>query len=110
MAGLQTDAGVIAAASEVQKHDADYPSEKSGHESESVHELDGIHDGLVFPTDEERATLRRVSDDIPWNAYRAYFYYRLVFFVDVFPGSDCHGRSGGAILGASAIVPYSAKH
>ncbi|KAJ6521164.1 POT family-domain-containing protein [Mycena vulgaris] len=67
MAGLQTDAGAIAAASEVKKHDASYPSEKS--ELESMHELDGVHDGLVFPTDEERATLRRVADDIPWPAY-----------------------------------------
>jgi proton-dependent oligopeptide transporter, POT family len=31
---------------------------------------DGIHDGLVFPTEEEMATLRRVSDAIPWSAYR----------------------------------------
>lgn len=30
---------------------------------------DGIHDGLTFPTKDERATLRRVSDRIPWNAY-----------------------------------------
>ena len=36
-----------------------------------VHELDGIHDGLEFPNDEERATLRRVPDSVPWNAYRA---------------------------------------
>ncbi|KAG7443567.1 peptide transporter PTR2A [Guyanagaster necrorhizus] len=33
------------------------------------HELDGIHDGLEFPTEEEIATLRRVSDKLPWNAY-----------------------------------------
>ncbi|KAF8964521.1 peptide transporter PTR2A [Flammula alnicola] len=31
--------------------------------------LDGIHDGLLYPTDEERATLRRIPDKIPWNAY-----------------------------------------
>ncbi|KAG6858102.1 hypothetical protein C0993_006572, partial [Termitomyces sp. T159_Od127] len=30
---------------------------------------DGVHDGLVFPTEEEKQTLRRVSDTIPWNAY-----------------------------------------
>ena len=34
------------------------------------YDADGIHDGLVFPTEEERATLRRVPDSIPWNAYR----------------------------------------
>ena len=27
------------------------------------------NDGLEFPTEEERLTLRRVSDSIPWNAY-----------------------------------------
>ncbi|KAF9031365.1 PTR2-domain-containing protein [Hymenopellis radicata] len=32
-------------------------------------EQDGIHDGLEFPTEEERATLRRVSDTLPWSAY-----------------------------------------
>ncbi|KAJ7686007.1 peptide transporter PTR2A [Mycena rosella] len=49
------------------KHEKEYPSEKSL--DGSVHELDGIHDGLEFPTDEERATLRRVSDTLPWNTY-----------------------------------------
>ncbi|KAJ7128615.1 peptide transporter PTR2A [Mycena epipterygia] len=34
-----------------------------------LHEIDGIHDGLVCPTDEQRATLRRVADTIPWSAY-----------------------------------------
>ncbi|KAJ7659102.1 peptide transporter PTR2A [Mycena polygramma] len=37
--------------------------------SKQLHEIDGIHDGLVCPTDEERETLRRVGDVIPWNAY-----------------------------------------
>lgn len=32
--------------------------------------LDGIHDGLEFPSEEEKLTLRRVTDTIPWNAYR----------------------------------------
>ena len=35
----------------------------------SDQELDGIHDGLIFPTEDERLTLRRVPDSIPWNAY-----------------------------------------
>ncbi|KAJ7076586.1 peptide transporter PTR2A [Mycena belliarum] len=34
-----------------------------------LHDTDGIHDGLVRPTEEERLTLRRVADTIPWNAY-----------------------------------------
>ncbi|KAJ7225107.1 PTR2-domain-containing protein [Mycena haematopus] len=50
MAGLQTDDEKSSVGEEVEVHD-------------------GIHDGLVFPTEEERATLRRVSDAIPWNAY-----------------------------------------
>jgi len=33
-------------------------------------EYDEVHAGLEFPTEEEIATLRRVSDTIPWNAYR----------------------------------------
>ncbi|KAG6908192.1 hypothetical protein DXG01_005781 [Tephrocybe rancida] len=57
---------------------SDVKSEKAV-ELDEKHELDdkldgsivsdGIHDGLVFPTEEEKATLRRVSDTIPWNAY-----------------------------------------
>ena len=35
----------------------------------SDQELDGFHDGLIFPTEDERLTLRRVPDSIPWNAY-----------------------------------------
>ncbi|KAG6895516.1 hypothetical protein C0992_000900 [Termitomyces sp. T32_za158] len=31
--------------------------------------LDGVHDGLQFPTERERETLRRVPDSIPWSAY-----------------------------------------
>ncbi|KAJ7500067.1 POT family-domain-containing protein [Mycena latifolia] len=77
MAGLQTDVGALAAGAEVLKHEHNektYPAEKHAH-SELDHdlvseeELDGVHDGLEFPTDEERATLRRVSDTLPWNAY-----------------------------------------
>lgn len=47
------------------------------HTSSSVSEVggigsigDGIHDGLEFPTDEEKLTLKRVSDKLPWAAYR----------------------------------------
>lgn len=38
-------------------------------------ELDGIHDDMIFPTEEERATLRRVADTVPWNAYRKIQYF-----------------------------------
>lgn len=38
--------------------------------SKEEEEYDEVHAGLEFPTEEEIATLRRVSDTIPWNAYR----------------------------------------
>lgn len=80
MAGLQEEAE-LAAVAEVKKQ-AVYEDEKhvvhsddkrssiehSGH-YDNDHMNDGIHDGLRFPTDEERATLRRVADKIPINAY-----------------------------------------
>jgi proton-dependent oligopeptide transporter, POT family len=77
MAGLQTDDAAFAAYAEAERDQ--YILEKklgTSHDhivSEAAsQELDGIHDGLEFPTDEERETLRRVSDHIPWNAYRMY--------------------------------------
>ncbi|KAF8805077.1 peptide transporter PTR2A [Phlegmacium glaucopus] len=60
------------------------------HENEksisSDHELDGIHDSLTFPTEEERATLRRVPDSIPWNAY-------LIAFVELAERFSFYGSS-----------------
>lgn len=70
MAAIQHDDNAIAAISEAkhiqseEKRDMDL---KSASDSEA--ELDGIHDGLEFPTEEEKLTLRRVADAIPWNAY-----------------------------------------
>ncbi|KAG1867669.1 hypothetical protein F4604DRAFT_918681 [Suillus subluteus] len=32
-------------------------------------DVDSIHEGMQFPTEEEMLTLRRVSDKIPWSAY-----------------------------------------
>jgi hypothetical protein len=70
MAGLQTDSAIVAGLSEA--HQDEYQYEKKHVASDSIpeHEPDDIHDGLVFPTEEERITLRRVADTIPWNAYR----------------------------------------
>ena len=31
---------------------------------------DEVHAGLEFPTEEEKETLRRVIDRLPWNAFR----------------------------------------
>ncbi|OJT08248.1 hypothetical protein TRAPUB_858 [Trametes pubescens] len=66
MAGLQADKDIIAGLAEA-KHD-EYEKNLDDSTSEE-HEPDGIHDGLEFPTKEERNTLRRVSDSIPWAAY-----------------------------------------
>lgn len=56
------------------KNDYEHSDEKKASSDDHVassiyYEDDGIHDGLEFPTDEERRTLRRVSDKIPWSAY-----------------------------------------
>ncbi|KAG6884583.1 hypothetical protein C0993_009830 [Termitomyces sp. T159_Od127] len=54
---------------------------------------DGVHGGLVFPTEEEKQTLRRVSNTIPWNAYRAHCLSR----------TGCPGGAGGARNQAGAL-------
>ena len=59
---------------DVQDYDQEEFEEREEQEKErlliSDQELvDGIHDGLIFPTEDERLTLRRVPDSIPWNAY-----------------------------------------
>ncbi|KAF7369698.1 putative peptide transporter ptr2 [Mycena venus] len=72
MAGLQpVDVDAFAAQSEVLKHNEKTfkASDEKSFTDSAVEADDGIHDGLVFPTDEERQTLRRVSDTVPWNAY-----------------------------------------
>ncbi|KAI0826573.1 oligopeptide transporter [Trametes gibbosa] len=69
MAGLQADKDILAGLAEAAHDDAEYEKKKAGSTSSHEHELDGIHDGLEFPTNEERQTLRRVSDSIPWAAY-----------------------------------------
>ncbi|EEB91806.1 hypothetical protein MPER_09779, partial [Moniliophthora perniciosa FA553] len=72
MAGIaQIDALELVAQGHVKGHESKdekasvYDSSLVEHE----HELDGIHDGLEFPTEEEKLTLRRVADAMPWNAY-----------------------------------------
>ncbi|OBZ77984.1 putative peptide transporter ptr2 [Grifola frondosa] len=72
MAGLQTDDAAFAGYAEAKRDEARLGvDEKKAVSSAEVSqaELDGIHDGLEFPTDEERETLRRVSDALPWTAY-----------------------------------------
>jgi len=48
-------------------------SQERSSNSHVVHnliELDGIHDGLTFPTEEEKKNLCRIPDSIPLNVYR----------------------------------------
>ncbi|KAF8872957.1 peptide transporter PTR2A [Infundibulicybe gibba] len=76
MATTQHDdvAFVVASGAEKQSIQHDLGKERSSvdkvlPEDSIGHDLDGIHNGLEFPTEYERATLRRVPDSIPWNAY-----------------------------------------
>jgi POT family proton-dependent oligopeptide transporter len=89
MAGLQTDTAFAAGLSEELNDEVLKDEKLVHHESDSEdnkpatigHGDDNIHDGLVFPTAEERATLRRVPDSIPWNAYRQYLSILSTFLV-----------------------------
>lgn len=87
----------------------------------SVEAHDGIHDGLIFPTEEEREKLRRVPDNVPWNAYliavvelaeRFSYYGTTIVFTNFIqqplpPGSKTgaggkNGQSGALGLGQQA--------
>ena len=59
------DDAAFTAASNTKKSDIDFLQNNP----EDEYELDDIRDGLEFPTEEERASLRRVPGTIPWNAY-----------------------------------------
>ena len=94
MAGLQVDDAAIAAYAEAERNN--YISEKKFHDSSdqvissaASQELDGIHDGLEFPTDEERDTLPRVADRVPWNAYREQPSITSIAFVIHLSSSHC---------------------
>jgi len=65
------DDPAFAAAFGIKKSDTDSFQKNS----EDEYELGGIHDGLEFPTEEERATLRRVPGTIPWNAYCVFVFF-----------------------------------
>ncbi|KAH7918188.1 PTR2-domain-containing protein [Leucogyrophana mollusca] len=76
MAGLEVDRDGVAGLAEATRHNEEYDTayEKKTSEvaiagSDHDHDIDSIHEGLEFPTDEEKATLRRVSDAIPWSAF-----------------------------------------
>lgn len=72
MASIQRDDDALAGLAHAEKNkshtlDSDHSYDRKGDPEVPV--LDGIHDGLEFPTEEEKQTLRRVADSIPWNAY-----------------------------------------
>ncbi|KAH7890643.1 POT family-domain-containing protein [Phlebopus sp. FC_14] len=66
---MELDRDITAGLAEADRHRHSYDAglEKKG--TESFDDVDSIHAGLEFPTEEELATLRRVSDAIPWTAY-----------------------------------------
>lgn len=72
---------------------------------------DPDHEGLEFPTDEEKATLRRVSDTIPWNAYRApALFFRVVFANPAkFAFSHRFRRVGRTVLGKPTCPRFCAS-
>lgn len=55
------------------------PDEKvpAGDEASSDVLEDDAHAGLEFPTEEERLTLRRVADALPWSSYCTPTYFSL---------------------------------
>ncbi|KAF9269554.1 PTR2-domain-containing protein [Marasmius fiardii PR-910] len=59
----------LAALSEIKReeHEKEVAASEKGSTEPEV--FDEIHYGLEFPTEEERQTLRRVSDTLPWNAF-----------------------------------------
>lgn len=71
MAGHGPD-DTLAGLAEAKKNEFEYEKKYSLENvtSSVEHEVDDVHEGLEFPSEEERHTLRRVSDKIPWSAYR----------------------------------------
>ncbi|KAJ3933052.1 MAG: PTR2-domain-containing protein [Lentinula lateritia] len=89
MAGLQPDALDELVATHIVTHN-EYEMKKEHPEldvaSAESFEPDGIHDGLEFPTEAERLTLRRVSDTLPWASY-------LIAFVELAERFSYYGAS-----------------
>jgi POT family proton-dependent oligopeptide transporter len=123
MAGLQTDSAIVPSLGDAKQLEYEYDEKHLTKEVDSTddHELDGIHDGLEFPTEHEKRTLRRVADTVPWNAYliaivelaeRFSFYGSSVVFVNFIqqplpPGSHTgagfkNGQSGALNMGQRA--------
>ncbi|KAK0199819.1 POT family-domain-containing protein [Desarmillaria ectypa] len=119
MTRLEPDTSIVVVSAESAKIDYNkkvHADEVSLTEKGAIleNELDGIHDGLEFPTEEEIDTLRRVSDTIPWNAYliaivemaeRFSFYGSTVVFTNFIQqplpeGSHTGAAGAGGVSGA----------
>ena len=57
-------------------------------------DVDSVHEGLEFPSEEELVTLRRVSDALPWTAYSERHFAFLYSSSPTFFHSDCCRRVG----------------
>lgn len=109
MATTRTDDSALAAISYVGN------DEKSSREDESIdrkdiNEDDDAHAGLVFPTEEEQATLRRVADSLPWSAYSMSLLKLLHganrFTLTTPSSSDRPDRAGRKVLGEFERHPF----
>lgn len=69
-------------------------------------EVDSIHEGLVFPTEEELLTLRRVSDAIPWTAYCEFTSRSNIALSSTRLCSDCYRGTGRAIFGEFIFILF----
>jgi hypothetical protein len=85
------------------KHNEVKVLDEKEHISPSVsNSLEDDEPDLEFPTEEERETLRRVADTVPWNAYRERATFLLYHSVELdLIYSNCNRRIGGTILGKS---------
>jgi hypothetical protein len=82
MADLTSPGDDFAALSHTEKVRSEFDDDVKRSESSESEERevnDGVHDGLEFPTGEEKLTLRRISDKLPWAAYRKRTYILLGF-------------------------------
>lgn len=69
MAGLEPDRTIPSALAEDDRRLSLVASLEKKDPLSVDDDVDSAHEGLEFPSEEELATLRRVSDALPWTAY-----------------------------------------
>ncbi|KAJ3575012.1 hypothetical protein NP233_g1374 [Leucocoprinus birnbaumii] len=123
MATFHTDDAAVVAVVHSDKLDEKASQSHESYAPDIVDAPADAHEGLTFPTEEERITLRRVADSLPWNAYliafvelaeRFSFYGSQVVFTNFIqqglpPGSHTgaggpHGQSGALGLGQQSAT------